>query len=186
VKNSRGIEKERNYATLKKAVKQTAKSFAELHKLKQKSSYASHYDKEYAQIHSGKFKGPYGMIHGDAHLGNIFFDPKSCKTTFIDLSFMPDSLEGAPVGLDTGKFLFTLEALCLFFGLDNNQTQELVNSYKSTYLANNKQMTEELLDDYTMLAYKDYAYPEENLFASDKQDQGAFLYKFAKNKITTS
>jgi hypothetical protein len=186
VKTASGIEKHRKYEVLKRSVAQTAKAFAELHKLKQKTTYSNYYDNQYANVHSQKFEGPYGMIHGDAHLGNIFYDDKSGTTTFIDLSFMPESLKGAPVGLDSGKFIFTLEAISLFYGLDQKKSDELISIYKSTYLANNKQMSEELLNDYTMLAYKDYAYPEENLYASDRTDQGSFLYKFAKNKITIS
>ena len=186
VQTAKGIEKHRSYEVLKRSVVQTAKSFAELHTLKKKSSYSSYYDDEYADVTTKPLKGPYGMIHGDAHLGNIFYDDKSKKTTFIDLSFMPESLDGAPVGLDSGKFVFTLEALAEFYGLDEAKRSELLKSYETTYLAYNKDMTKDLLDDYTMLAYKEFAYPEENLYASDRTEQGSFLYKFAKGKIATS
>lgn len=180
---SSGIKKLRSYQTLKNSVRQTAKAFAEMHSIKKLSTYSSYYDKAYADVKTSSFKGPYGIIHGDAHLGNIFYDPSSNKTTFIDLSFMPRSLEkGAPVGLDSGKFIFTLEALCSFYGLDQEKTDELVRIYQETYIAQNPAMSKKLLQEYTLIAYKDYAFPSDT-FASDKTDQGSFLYRFASAKV---
>jgi hypothetical protein len=168
--------------TLREAVENTAKSFAEFHNIKHYKTYSHKYDETYAPVKNGDFKGPYGIIHGDAHLGNIFYNPKTHKTTFIDLSFMPRSLAGAPVGLDSGKFIFTLEGLCAFYGFNNQDTQELVNVYTSTYLAANPKMDKGMIDEYTMIAYKDFAYPSEE-FLSDSTDQGSFLYRHAMKKV---
>lgn len=170
------------YSVLNEAVSNTASSFAEFHKLRKFKNYSNYYDRQYSDVHTGSFDGPYGLIHGDAHLGNIFYNPKTHKTTFIDLSFMPKSLKGAPVGLDSGKFLFTLEGICSFYGLSETETQGLVNTYKSTYLAKNRKVTPEMLDEYTILAYKDFAFPSDPCL-EDSTDQGAFLYRYAVNKV---
>ena len=141
----KNIDQSISYISLKKSIKSAAKAFAELHKMKKFSSYGSYYDHSYEGIKKGKFQGSYGLIHGDAHLGNIFYHPKTNKITFIDLSFMPKSLKGAPVGLDSGKFIFTLEALCSFYGLPGKETNELIDIYTKTYLKHNPSMNEGLL-----------------------------------------
>ncbi len=173
------------YRTLKASVEGAAKSFAEFHNLKKTSSYSPYYDEYYEDKADGAFKGPYGMIHGDAHLGNIFYDSKSNTTTFIDLSFMPRSIEGAPVGLDSGKFLFFLEGLSSFYGLTPEETNELTELYIHTYLYHNKKMTKELINDYTLLACKDFAYPVDNKLEG-KISQDGHLYRVAMEKINSS
>jgi|GEM_PF-3236702 len=185
VAGAKGIQRARKMDVLKKAMEKTAASFAEFHLLQPKSSYSTFYDSYYSDAKEGTFKGPYGIIHGDAHLGNIFYDEKSKKTTFIDLSFMPESLKGAPVGLDTGKFIFSLEALGSFYGLSESEISELTKIYTKTYLAHNPKMTEGLMAQYTEIAYKNYAFPS-GYYLSDKTDQGAYLYTFAMNKVGSS
>jgi len=184
VAKSKGIKRGRAMVTLNKAMENTALSFAEFHSLQPKSSYSPYYDHEYSAMKQGTFKGPYGIIHGDAHLGNIFYDTKSSKTTFIDLSFMPESLKGAPVGLDSGKFIFTLEGIASFYGLTENEISQLTSTYTNTYLAHNPKMTKELIDQYTEIAYKSYAFPSDS-FTSDHTDQGGYLYRFAMDKVGT-
>ena len=185
VAESKGIKRARAMDQLKAAMENTARSFAEFHALQPKPSYASHYDDYYSDVKKGTFKGPYGIIHGDAHLGNIFYDTKSKKTTFIDLTFMPESLKGAPVGLDSGKFIFTLEGIGSFYGLSDNEISELTESYTKTYLAYNEKMTKELMDQYTEIAYKNYAFPA-GPYLNDDTDQGGYLYRFAMNKVGSS
>ena len=71
VKKTASSKKDKRYAwftTLKNSVESTAKSFAELHQTKSYSSYSSYYDNYFADVKEGTFNGPYGMIHGDAHL----------------------------------------------------------------------------------------------------------------------
>jgi hypothetical protein len=172
--------------TLKQSVENTAKSFAEMHKVKKYSSYSTYYDNYFDYSKEGKFNGPYGIIHGDAHLGNIFYNKKTGKTTFIDLSFMPKSIaKGAPVGLDSGKFIFTLEAIGAFYGLTNSEIDQLTEAYTSTYLASNPKMTEKLLEQYTEVAYKDFAFPSDS-FDDDSTGQGDFLYRYAVDKVGKS
>lgn len=168
---------------LHNCMKESANAFAELHNQKQTSSYIDYYDNYYSDVHSGSFKGPYGIIHGDAHVGNIFYDAKSNQVTFIDLSFMPRSFDGAPVGLDSGKFLFNIEAVGAFYGLTDSEVSSLVGTYKQTYLAKNTKMSEELMDHYTMVAYKDFAFGSED-FLFIHEDQGSFIYRFAKAKVS--
>lgn len=173
--------------TLQESVENTAKSFAEMHKIKKSSSYSPYYDKYFDYSKEGKFSGPYGIIHGDAHLGNIFYNKKTGKTTFIDLSFMPRSVKaGAPVGLDSGKFIFTLEAIGAFYGLTNAEIDQLTDIYTSTYLAYNPKMTEQLLNQYTEVAYKDFAFPSDSFGGSNSNDQSDFLYRFAVDKVGKS
>lgn len=182
VAKSKGIKRARAMDQLKAAMENTALSFAEFHALQPKSSYASHYDDYYSETKKGIFKGPYGIIHGDAHLGNIFYDTESGKTTFIDLSFMPESLQGAPVGLDSGKFIFTLEGIGSFYGLTENEISDLTGTYTKIYLAHSPKMTQELMDQYTEIAYKHYAFPS-GPYLADDTDQGGYLYRFAMNKV---
>ncbi|MCH9620623.1 MAG: hypothetical protein S4CHLAM20_00230 [Chlamydiia bacterium] len=181
--SSSGSHRYKKFQTLKHGVKKTALSFAEFHQLKSYSSYSNYYKEEFYHIKKTPFEGPYGIIHGDAHLGNIFYNPKTDKTTFIDLSFMPLSLKGAPVGVDSGKFIFTLEALCTFYGLTNAETNELRDLYIDTYLAANPKMNAELMEEYIILCYKDFSFESEGMFSSDKTDQGSFLYRFAAKKV---
>ena len=171
------------YKNLKKSIESTAKSFAEMHQLQSSTSYASYYDDYFQASKEGTFAGPYGIIHGDAHLGNIFFDTKSGKTTFIDLSFMPRSIEqGAPVGLDCGKFLFTLEAIGAFYGLSTGEIEELSSTFSTTYLAHNQKMDPSLMDKYVEVAFKDFAFPDDS-FGDDSTSQGDFLYRYAVAKV---
>jgi hypothetical protein len=173
------------YRTLKASVEGAAKSFAEFHNLKKTTSYSPYYDQYYEDYGVDTFEGPYGMIHGDAHLGNIFYDSKSNTTTFIDLSFMPRSLAGAPVGLDSGKFLFFLEGLSTFYGLTDEETKGLTDLYTQTYLRHNPKMTKELMNDYTILACKDFAYPVDKKLEV-KASQDGHLYRVAMEKINSS
>lgn len=171
------------YKKLKKAVENTAKSFAEMHKVRSYNSYDSYYDEYFDYSKEGNFSGPYGIIHGDAHLGNIFYNDKTGKTTFIDLSFMPRSLElGAPVGLDSGKFVFTLEAIAAFYGLSQKEINGLADTYTTTYLAHNKDLTSTQMDQYIEVAYKDFAFPDDS-FGDDSTSQGDFLYRYAVAKV---
>ncbi|MCH9811678.1 aminoglycoside phosphotransferase family protein [bacterium] len=171
------------YRNLKNSIETTAKSFAEMHQVKSTKSYASYYDDYYQAAKDGTFSGPYGIIHGDAHLGNIFYDTKSGKTTFIDLSFMPRSIqEGAPVGLDCGKFIFTLEAISAFYGLSVAEIDELTSTFSTTYLAHNKEMSNSQMEKYVEVAYKDFAFPEDT-FGDDSTSQGDFLYRYAVAKV---
>ena len=171
------------FRKLKASVENTAKSFAEMHKIKKYTSYSEYYDNYFEYSKEGAFTGPSGIIHGDAHLGNIFYNTKTGKTTFIDLSFMPRSIDqGAPVGLDSGKFIFTLEAIGAFYGLTDSEIKELSNTYTKTYVASNKGMSEEQIKQYTEVAYKDFAFPDDS-YSDDDTSQGDFMYRFAVDKV---
>jgi hypothetical protein len=182
VSKAKDVKRGRLLVKLKRSVQATAKALAELHSLHKKSSYNSFYDTQFKGIHDKQFKGPYGMIHGDAHIGNIFYDQKTNEVTFIDLSFLPLSINGAPIGIDSGKFLFSLEGIASFYGLSDKEVEELTTCYTTTYLKHNPTISEQAIDEYKTIAYKEFSF-ESGAVSKDGTDQGSFLHRYAVNKL---
>lgn len=165
--------KERDIEEIKIALKEIGISLKELHSLKSfdqpDPSYLTRYGNEVAK------RGPFTLIHGDAHPGNIFYDKKTNKVTFIDFASADAARQGAPCHLEIANFLLTLEILSEYYDLP---FVELKETFLSSY---SLPIDEESLSYYTKQLLLDYKKSD----LTDKTPQTFFLYTFVLKKLNT-
>ncbi|OGN61888.1 MAG: hypothetical protein A3F09_00300 [Chlamydiae bacterium RIFCSPHIGHO2_12_FULL_49_11] len=150
---------------LKDAVEEAAIALAELHTSHKFSTPAPYYQKLYP---ASSLPGPYGLIHGDVHPGNIFFDGKSI--TFIDLSSLYPSLNGAPVALDVAHFTLMLRAFAGYYGVPKKEVELLVTQFLTTYRKHGYALSDKLIESYMKLIAHEYAsYLAEGIGSQDHQ-----------------
>jgi serine/threonine protein kinase len=169
-----------NFNELQKAVKKLGSALAELncyHKYSKPShDYVMKFDSE-------NLPGPYGIIHGDTHPGNIFYDPKTDTISFIDFGSMNLKQKGAPVLQDAGNFLSILEIFSSYYSLTDSELNQLKSSFLETYRSEIPEATEESISFYENYFFKTFA----SLENSDKMQkhQASFIHDYCEKKLET-
>ena len=75
-----------------------------------------------------------GQVHGDLHIGNIFFDPKTEEVTFIDFSTLSNSKKGGiPVASDAMKLVISLKVLGKTYGLSSKEIKQIEDAFFEGY-----------------------------------------------------
>lgn len=138
---------------LSEGVRATAKALAELHSIqpkteinpiyKQRKNYVfnkflnktpgSKTQEALEHFNTLKDNSPRGLIHGDLNPGNIFYDAKSKKVTFIDFETLLDSTSGGPVAFDLAQFSLLFEALGNFYGFTEEEQKILDRTFFLEY-----------------------------------------------------
>lgn len=133
-------EKERLFTTLKNGLKKAGSALAKLHRSTKMSSISHYYANRFNEIQksSGKtlyktLPGPFSYTHGDAHIGNIFYDEEKDFVTFIDLGNAHPSFEGGPSGDDLALTLISIEMFGFYYGLSELQVIELSDTFLDSY-----------------------------------------------------
>lgn len=178
-KMSSGSGKTKALGEIKDGVRETALAMAELHKKFPKLSSNPTYLSKY----SGYLPGPYGLIHGDAHPGNIFYDKESGHVTFIDFQMTPDLSEGGPVGYDLANFIITVDMLGKYKNIPANETDALIDEFLSNYQANGPAISLNDIKYYQTKIYERYAnLPEEEITGPDS-GQARFIHDYCVEKL---
>lgn len=173
------IGKRQAFEKLKAGVKETAVAMAELHNKSPKLKANPYYLKKY----SGYLPGPWGIIHGDAHPGNIFYDQATNQTTFIDFQMTPDLALGGPVGYDVANFMTTMEILGQYKDLSEAQTKEMSDLFLNTYRKSGSTLTANDVSYYQQKIYKRYAsIPESEIDGPDAK-QLKFIKSYCQTRI---
>ncbi len=173
------IRKE-NFDKLQKAVKKLGSALGELNHFhpysKPSHDYVMKFDSE-------NLPGPYGIIHGDTHPGNIFYDAQTDTISFIDFGSMNLKQKGAPVLQDAGNFLSILEIFSSYYSLSDIELNELKLSFLETYQKAIPEATKESIAFYETYFFKTFA----SLENSDKKQrhQASFIHDYCEKKLET-
>jgi serine/threonine protein kinase len=163
---------------LKRAVSLTATSLAELHNYQSfpypEQKYLMKYDTDHPP-------GPFGMIHGDTHPGNIFYDEKTDSLTFIDFGSANLSEYGAPVLQDAANFLLTLEIFASYYKLNQAEITLLTETFTTNYQAQIPSATPEALTFYKNYFLKTFADPDN--WDPKFSDQSQFIQTYCHNSL---
>ncbi len=179
ISNSSSIEKRSQLLhELKMAITHTANALAELHNYQ---SFPYPEQKYLMKYDTDQPPGPFGIIHGDTHPGNIFYDAKSDFLTFIDFGSANLSGEGAPVLQDAANFLLTFEIFASYYRLTPEEITLLTNSFIATYQAQIPSATLESLTFYKNYYIKTFANPEN--WDPKFSDQSHFIQTYCYNNL---
>ena len=171
--------KEQAINDIEAGVDATAVALAELHLKSPKSQANSYYLKKY----NGHLPGPYGIIHGDTHPGNIFYDKKNAQSTFIDFQLAPDLQVGGPVGYDIANFLVTTELMGKYKKIPDSDMERLCTSFVSTYRANGVTISDSDITYYKTKIYERYANIPDDWLEGPDAHQAAFISEYSKKKL---
>ncbi len=145
IANSKGKEREELMNHLLRGVEKTALAMAELHRYKTFVTPAHNY---LIKFDTDRLPGPYGIIHGDTHPGNIFYDPKTDTLSFIDFGSTHLERKGAPILQDVGNFLLTLEIFSAYYKLSPYEAADLENIFITTYRSQIPYATDKAIEFY--------------------------------------
>lgn len=93
-----------------------------------------------------------GQVHGDLHIGNIFFDSKKDMVTFIDfstLNYPNETKTGLPLSLDVMKLLTSLKVLAKTYGLSDKEIRQIEKAFFDGY--GKDMISESEIEYYTIL-----------------------------------
>ncbi len=158
---------------LNRGLKKTALALAELHQVKKFSYPAQSYLIKFDTDHP---PGPSGIIHGDTHPGNIFYDPKTDRVSFIDFGSTHITREGAPILQDAGNFLLTFEIFAAYYHLSSDEISELTNNFLSTYKSKIPEATDVAINFYKNYYVKTFASTE--TWDKKSSDQAEFIHSY--------
>lgn len=177
-KTTRPKERTKLITELSRGVEKVALALAELHTYKKFPEPAANYLAKYSEE---KLPGPFGIIHGDTHPGNIFYDPDTDTLSFIDFSNTYPSRSGAPILQDAANFLLTLEIFSSYYHLTQEEQTCLSSTFWTTYKKNVPNVTDEALSFYKTYFIKTFA----NLDTWDKKQahQAKFVHNYCKDLI---
>jgi hypothetical protein len=184
------IEEKRNIeAKLKRGFELSGTGLAEIHKLHIKKSPSENYKKRFKRTEKDlgitiakELPGPFGMIHGDTHLGNIFYDTKTDKTTFIDVPGSEESLKGAPVAYDLAEFLLTFEVLGLYYNLTENELTILSDAFLDSYRKTGPEVSDEAINIYYTYLLAEYGL-DDSICSPEQKDQCQFFANYTSKKL---
>ncbi len=145
--------KKEAFLALQVAVKETGAALGELHAKSPKMKANPEYLKKY----NNHLPGPYGIIHGDAHPGNIFYDKKTNQITFIDFQMTPPISKGGPAGVDIAQFLVSLELMTKYRDFSDQQVEELREAFLQAYRENGPKISDQEIVFYEKKVFKRYA-----------------------------
>ncbi len=170
------------FSQLKRGVEKTASGLADLHKKKNFSSSSKYYKHKIEEKYTN-IVNHFGYIHGDMHVGNVFYDPIEDKTTFIDFGYSHHSKNGGPTCQDVANFIITLEVIGSYYSLSAEEIDILKNIFLTTYRIYGYNCSNEEIEYYSDYLLTSYV---KNLnSANESQDpQGIYIYNFCKNRLT--
>ena len=166
-------DRDRLLNELERAVEKTAIALAELHLYKTFSYPAQNY---LIKFDSDNLPGPYGLIHGDTHPGNIYYDQETDTLSLIDFGSAHLERKGAPVLQDAANFLLTLEIFAAYYHLTPEEITSLKNRFTTTYSLKVPGATDEALQFYKSYYVKAFANPES--WGEDSSHQARFIHSY--------
>jgi len=183
------LKREEQFYVLKRGVEKTALGLGELHSKKHYSHASSYFIEQFHDTEetsktkiASDLPGPFGIIHGDLHLGNVFYDEDEDIATFIDFSSSYHSRNGGPIAQDLANFIITMEMLGSYHGLTQSEIKELNDVFLTAYTKTGPQVTDEAIQTYRK--YFLLVYAEDISEWDDKQkEQAEFLYYYCKNEL---
>ncbi len=173
-------ERKKLLSELNKGVEKTAIALAELHKFKMYSHPAHNY---LIKFDSDRPPGPYGLIHGDTHPGNIFYDSKTDTLTFIDFGSSHIDREGAPVLQDASNFLLTLEIFAAYYHLTSSEISSLTTTFLTFYQAEIPAASDNALAFYKSYYIKAFANPVG--WDPEQSSQAKFINNYCNQELLT-
>lgn len=141
------------------------------------------------ELLNSKLYEPISVVHNDPHPGNIFFDVKSGRVTFIDLANMGDSLnwnKGGPAAFDYVYALCFFQEIALFEGgLTYAEVDELTRAFNKGYKSQFPLLTDEIIAHYETFFYMDLIFCFYNFQADSprKTEQVKRFAEFAKGEL---
>ncbi len=171
-------EREKLLTELNRGVEKTALALAELHQYKKFSHPAHNYLIKFDTDHP---PGPYGLIHGDTHPGNIFYDAKTDTLSFIDFGSSHLGREGAPVLQDASNFLLTLEIFSAYYHLTTAEIHTLTQTFTEGYQTHMPAATSEALAFYRSYYIKAFANP--TTWDSEQSHQAKFIHSYCNEEL---
>jgi len=163
---------------LNRGLEKTAIALAELHQVKKFSYPSQSYLIKFDTDHP---PGPSGIIHGDTHPGNIFYDPKTDQISFIDFGSTHLAREGAPILQDAGNFLLTFEVFASYYHLTPNEIDKLTHTFLETYKSKIPEATNESINFYKNYYIKTYASTE--TWDEEASDQAEFIHSYCREIV---
>ncbi len=177
-KSTNRKEREKNLHMLKRGIYKLGYALGELHKYKTYKNpshdYVMKFDLE-------KLPGPYGIIHGDTHPGNIFFDPNTDTLSFIDFGSMNLHQKGAPVLQDAANFLSVLEIFSSYYHLSEEEQKDLKNTFLMSYHREIPEANQDSISFYQNYYFKLFASLDN--FDEKQKDQGSFIQHYSEKKL---
>lgn len=87
----------------------------------------------------------FGIVHGDLHLGNIFYAPKKDKITLIDFSTLSGqvSIAKLPQSEEIANFITHFEVIAYMHGLSSKEISSFIKSFEESY-PNYEEMKDEI------------------------------------------
>ncbi len=164
---------------LKMAMDETAIAMAELHQKSPKTRA----NPEYIRMFSKKPPGPYGIIHGDTHPGNIFYDQSSNKVTFIDFQMTPDLKVGGPIGYDVANFITSVEFLGQYNHIPKEEIERLTASFLTNYRDHGPRLLDQDLAFYQHDIYKRYSRLPKDAITGPDSHQARFINEYCKEQL---
>lgn len=163
---------------LNRGMEKTALALSELHQFKKFSYPAQSYLIKFDTDHP---PGPSGIIHGDTHPGNIFYDPKTDEISFIDFGSTHLAREGAPILQDAGNFLLTFEIFAAYYHLTDEEIKKLTDTFLITYKSKVSEATDESIAFYKNYYIKTYASTE--TWDEEASDQAEFIHSYCREIV---
>lgn len=167
-------------AKIEAGMRETGAALAELHVKSPKSKANANYLSSY----NGYLPGPYGIIHGDAHPGNIFYDATSGEVTFIDFQMTPSTSIGGPVGVDIGQFLACVELMSKYRKIPENQLSNWKKAFLDSYQETGPAISESEMTYYETNVYNRYANMSEIEKTDPDYHQATFVKDYSIQKIS--
>ncbi len=176
---SRGdAERAKLFSELRRAVEKTAIALAELHLYKSFPYPAQNY---LLKFDSDDLPGPFGLIHGDTHPGNIFYDAKTDTLSLIDFGSAHVERNGAPVLQDAGNFLLTLEIFASYYHLSAEEIDILKNTFTTIYTLKVPGATDGALEFYKNYYVKSFASPSS--WDKGQSNQAQFIHSYCNEMV---
>ena len=173
IANARGIERKSLFNELNRGVEKAALAMAELHQYKTFAYPAHNYVIKFDTDHP---PGPYGIIHGDTHPGNIFYDANSDTLSFIDFGSTHLERKGAPILQDVGNFLLTLEIFSAYYKLSPTEAATLENNFMEIYRSKIPHATDKAIEFYKRYYIKTFL--NSQIFDAAQSSQAKFIQSY--------
>lgn len=181
-----------HFETLKEGIRRAALGLGELHNKREFSQPTKYFSKRFHEMEetggrkiADRLPGPFGLIHGDLHLGNVFYDAESKYATFIDFSSSYHARNGGPIAQDIANFTLALEMLGSYNGLTDEEIGELNGAFFHAYGETGPYVTQDAIEVYRK--YFLLVYTQDISDWDEKQkDQAQFIYNYCKIELENS
>lgn len=182
-------KREALFQKLKIGIQKTALGLGELHNKKSFSKSSKYFVERFHDMEetgdrkiAATLPGPFGLIHGDLHLGNIFYDEEKEEATFIDLASAYHALSGGPVAQDIANFTLAVELLGSYHGLTEQEIHDLNEAFYASYQETGPYVTQSAIDVYRQ--YFLLVYTQDISDWDEKQKgQAQYIFNYCKNEL---